>query len=198
MILPATREEQASACLEAAEKHRLNLLAVARRLTGSHDEGMDLFQQTCLNCHDAIQRNGFAGGRYEFYLLISLKNLHYKEKKQRLRFVSIDAEVGHGAADQHGEEERSSLTFVPGQYLAAAEPELSGAAELAEQLMQEVRQQFSPADRLALRLHLDGYSTRQIAELTGQGHHLGVHRQLTRLKSYLRHTFRQAWLALAE
>jgi DNA-directed RNA polymerase specialized sigma24 family protein len=172
----AAHEEQATACLEAAKKHRLNLLAVAVRLAGSQEGGMDLFQQTCLNCHDAIQRNGFAGGRYEFYLLASIKNLHYKTRKQR-REVALpdDYEVAEPAA-----------------------PAASGQAQLAEQLMQEVRVHFSPAERVVLRLHVDGLTTRQIAEAIGQGHHLNVWRAITRMKDHLRITFRQAWDGLVE
>lgn len=178
MIPPATRaanELQATACLEAAEKHRDNLLAVAVRLAASQEGGMDLFQQTCLNCHDAIQRNGFAGGRYEFYLLASIKNLHYKNRKQP-RPVPLVPEL-----------DRAEL------------PDLlrDEQAELAEQMMQEVRHKFSPPERLTLRLHIDGYSCRQISDMT-KVHYAAVWRQLSRMKNHLRETFRQAWEALGE
>ena len=58
---------------------------------------MDLFQQTVLNCHDAIQRHGFHGDRYEFYLLKSLRYLAYREAKVAKRWAPLsDWHQGHG------------------------------------------------------------------------------------------------------
>ena len=61
------------------------LLAGARKLAGSDEGGMELFQQTLLNCHDAIQRNGFNGDRYEFYLLRTLRHAHHRSVFVRKR-----------------------------------------------------------------------------------------------------------------
>ena len=61
MIPATTREAQALACLEAAEQYRSPLMAIAYKLMSPSEEAMELYQQTLLNCHDAIQRNGFAG-----------------------------------------------------------------------------------------------------------------------------------------
>ena len=71
-------EAQTTACLEAGAACRGLLLAVARRLAGSDEGGTELLQQTLLNCHDAIQRNGFNGDRYEFYLLRTLRHAHHR------------------------------------------------------------------------------------------------------------------------
>ena len=79
------REAQATACLKAGETYRALLLSVARKLAGSDEGGMDLFQQTLLNCHDAIQRNGFNGDRYEFYLLRTLRHAHHRSVFVRKR-----------------------------------------------------------------------------------------------------------------
>ena len=177
MIPAATREAQATACLEAADRYREPLLALARCLAGNDEDGMDLYQQTLLNCHDAIQRVGFAGDRYEFYLRTALKNLHRKlQKAQRKHHVEP----------------------LPEELAEAPAPATDGLADLAEQMMDEVREQFSPADRVALRLHADGYSCREIAELTGQGDRWHIRWRLDKLKAHLRETFRQAWEALGK
>jgi RNA polymerase sigma factor (sigma-70 family) len=171
----AAREQQATDCLEAAERHRASLLAVACRYAGSEEGGMDLYQQTVLNCHDAVQRNGFAGGRYEFYLLTSIKNLHYKESKKKQQTVALSVELE--PAD-------------------VCEPPCDAHAQLAEQVAAEVRERFDGNERVILRLHADGYSFQTIAEMLGVSDRWRVRRQLDRLKGILRSTFQQAWDAL--
>lgn len=196
MIPADIREQQACDCLEAAERHRVNLLAVACRLAGSAEGGMDLFQQTVLNCHDAIQRNGFAGGRYEFYLLASIKNLSYKETKARRRTVLWDF-----SADSEGYYESGNAktqAAVRGSQVAPPEPELDEQAQLAEQVMREAKEVFSANDRVVLRLHADGLNARQIAEALGGGDRTWMHRRITSLKDYLRQQFLQSWQALGD
>jgi RNA polymerase sigma factor (sigma-70 family) len=177
----AIREAQATACLEAAEKHRLNLLAVACRYAGSEEAGMDLFQQVVLDCHDAIQRNGFAGNRYEFYLLAAIKNASRKEAKRQQRFTEYQPDKA--------------------ETIAPAAPSSDALAVLGEQVMAEVRSNYSPADRLALRLHIDGYSCQEIAELTGKPGEQArkwIWRRLDNMKASLRATFQPHWDNLAE
>ena len=137
---------------------------------------MDLYQQTVLNCHDAIQRNGFAGGRFEFYLLASIKNLHIKEAKKKQKTVALSAELE--PAD-------------------VSEPPCDAHAQLAEQVAAEVREHFDGHERVILRLHAEGYSYQNIAEMLGVSDRWRVRRQLDRLKTILRGTFQQAWDALS-
>lgn len=206
MLSADTREEQATACLEAAERHREPLLALATKLAGCPEEGMELFQQAVLNCHDAIQRNGFAGERYEFYLYTSLRNYFLKQQRHQSRERRVDfqqAESGSSTRDDEGPapwvaKARSSWEEL--STLTAARPasSLDPHAQLAEQVMAEVQQQFSWADRVALRLSLDGLSCQQIAEHIGKKDQSYVWRRLQRMKEQLRQTFQQAWEALAD
>lgn len=71
-------EALVTARLEADVTCRGLLLAVARKLAGSDEDGVELFQQTPLNYHDTIQRNGFNGDRCEFYLLRTLRRTHHR------------------------------------------------------------------------------------------------------------------------
>jgi RNA polymerase sigma factor (sigma-70 family) len=183
MIPLATREEQATACLEAAEKHQVLLLRVARHLAGNDEDGMELYQQALLNCHDAIRRNdnGFTGDRYEFYLLASIKNLYFKETKKKRRFTEFKPEEA--------------------ETISPAGPSSDALGQLAEQVMAEVKAKFSPADRLALRLHVDGYSCQEIAELTGtpgEQARKWIWRKLDNMKAALRETFKEHWESLGE
>jgi DNA-directed RNA polymerase specialized sigma24 family protein len=200
----ATREEQAMACLEAAEQYRAPLLALATKLTGNAEEGMDLFQQTVLNCHDAIQRNGFAGERYQFYLLSSLRNQFNRSKRRGGREVQVDfqaIESTSSARNDEGPAPWAAKVRRQGVDLNRAPvptPPADAHAHLAEQILAEAKQQFSYADRVLLRLHLDEVPTREIVQLTGYGEHTGIWRRLEKMKEHLRETFQQAWEALGE
>lgn len=175
-----SREQQASACLKAAEVHYSKLLSVAVKLHGGdEDAGKDFFHQVIMNCHDAIQRNGFAGERYEFYLLASLRN-HYKREKSRA------VPMGQLTPDMA---ERLSTE-------AGLSPE--AREHLLAQLAQEVRQNLSFSDRVLLRLHADGISFRDISVITGAGEHSWLRRRIERLKNALRSTFGEAWQGLGE
>lgn len=204
MIPATTREAQATACLEAAEQHRSPLLAIAYKLTGSSEEAMNLYQQTLLNCHDAIQRNGFAGGNYSFYLAQSLRNLYVYQQKQHLREQRTDFQQAEASSEERDDEgcapwvARMAHAQASWEQLHAAGAAPSAEAQLAEQVMEEVRQQFSFADRIALRLSLDGLSCQAIAEHIGTKDQSWVWRRLTRIKAQLRETFQQAWDALGE
>ena len=204
MIPATTREAQALACLEAAEQQRSPLLGIAYKLTGSSEEAMDLYQQTLLNCHDAIQRNGFAGSNYNFYLAQSLRNLYYRTCQQHQREVRVDfqqTESGGSGRDDEGEAPWSAThNQVRNSWEKPSPPGAppSAEAQLAEQMMEEVKQQFSFRDRIALRLSIDGLSCQAIAEHIGTKDQSWVWRRLNRMKTQLRQTFQQAWEALGE
>lgn len=203
-MLPAdTREEQATACLEAADYHREPLLALARKLTGCPEAGMELYQQTLLNCHDAIQRNGFAGDRYQFYLAQSMRHLHTRWLKHHSREIRMDFQFtdsgGYGREDEgdapwSAAHDKVKKAWEEASTMVAPHAE----AQLAEEVMSEVRQSFSFADRIALRLSIDGLSCQQIAEHIGTKDQSWVNRRLKRMREQLRQTFQQAWDALAE
>lgn len=204
MIPAATREAQATACLEAADHHRGPLLGLARKLTGCPEEGMNLYQQTLLNCHDAIQRNGFAGDRYSFYLAQSMRNLYTRQQVQHGREVRVDFQQAEAGGEERDDE--AGAPWAVGranaqsswEQLRAAEAGPDERAQLAEQVMEEVRQQFSFADRIALRLSIDGLSCQQIAEHIGTKDQSWIWRRLGRMKAQLRQTFQQAWDGLAD
>jgi DNA-directed RNA polymerase specialized sigma24 family protein len=197
-----SREAQATACLKAGETHRVLLLAVARKLAGSDEGGMDLFQQTLLNCHEAIQRHGFVGDRYEFYLLKSLRYLAYKEQREAKRWAPLPQQPMADPSDDDFTD--GELSRAEGWAQRSISPEASNAggpdalAQLADQMQEEIRARFSPADRIALRLHVQGESYRDIAALVGGGDHTWISRRVNRMKETLRETFAQAWAALAE
>jgi DNA-directed RNA polymerase specialized sigma24 family protein len=203
----AIREEQATACLEAASIYKDLLLALATKLTGNAEDGMDLFQQVSLNCHDAIRRTGFEGDKYHFYLRAAMHN-HFKRSKQRGgREISYDFQgVMTYSQTRHDEGDApwAAKTGELGRNIAAATSLGVGLeshdahAYLAEQVMSEVRAAFGDGDRVALRLHIDGYSTREIAILTGKPEHTTVWRRLEKMKDYLREKFQQAWDSLEE
>lgn len=202
----AIREEQACACLEAAEKYQAPLLALACQLAGNKEDGMDLFQQVVLNCHDAIQRNGFAGDKYQFYLRASLHN-HYKRQKQRGgREVSVDfQQVPTGSADRNDEYEMpwAAKNFrTHGELraaLATAEQTPADSHDyLAAQVQEEITRVFSFTDRVVWRLHVYGLPAREIAAHLHKPDHTSVWRRIDKMKDYLRSTFQQAWDALAE
>jgi RNA polymerase sigma factor (sigma-70 family) len=203
-MLPATtREDQATACLEAADRHRGPLLALACKLAGSPEEGMELYQQTLLNCHDAIQRSGFAGDRYHFYLAQSMRHLHTRGLRRHSREIRMDFQFadagGHGRDDEGDAPWSAAHDKVKKAWEEAntASP-VHAEAQLAEQVMAEARQQFSFADRVALRLSVDGLSCQQIAEHIGTKDQSWVWRRLQKMKAQLRQTFQQAWDALGE
>lgn len=202
MLSAATREEQATACLEAAERHRELLLALARKLVGCPEEGMNLFQQTVLDCHDAIQRNGFAGDRYEFYLYTSLRNHYRKQQAQHARTVRVDfqaLETGSSGRDDEGPAPwAAKASRSQGELTTTAAPLADAYAQLAEQVQAEAAARFAPADRIALRLHVAGYNYREIAEMTGLLDYTWLFRRVQRMKATLRATFQQAWEALSE
>jgi RNA polymerase sigma factor (sigma-70 family) len=205
MLDTATREAQATACLEAAEHHRELLLALATKLAGNPEDGMDLFQQTLLNCHDAIQRNGFAGDKYQFYLYTSLKNQFKKDNRRRGREVQVDFQALESSSSTRDDEgsapwaanisrQHSSHPTLKASAMLDSDP----LADLADEVMEAVREQFSFVDRITLRLHIDGMSFREIAQLIGRGEQTQFWRRVEKMKAQLRETFQQAYDALID
>lgn len=166
---------QALACLEAADTHRRPLLRLASGLTGSADAGKDLYQQTLLNCHDAIQRKGFTGTDYAPYLSRALRQAHYRRDTAARRFTSL-----------------------PDYYEAVQEVETDDESRhrFAEQVAAAAQAQFAMPDRLMLRLHLEGESYRDISALVGGGDYSWIRRRLEKMKTQLRAAFGQAWSEL--
>jgi RNA polymerase sigma factor (sigma-70 family) len=197
----AAREAQATACLEAAERFQPQLLALATALSGSKEEGMELFQQASLNCHDAIQSGGFQGDGYTFYLRRAIKNLHYRTQKEQQRRVPIS--FTEPALEEEHEQDWAGTGWGQPlvklmQPMCQPEPAHDERAALAEQVMSEVRERFTPADRVALRLSLGGMSCQQIAEHIGTKDQSWVWRRLDRMKATLRELFQPAFDALGE
>jgi DNA-directed RNA polymerase specialized sigma24 family protein len=206
MIPAAIKEAQATACLEAAATYKEPLLALATKLAGSKEGGMDLFQDVVLNCHDAVQRNGFAGDKYQFYLRTAIHN-HYKRTKRReSRTVPMDFGALLAQQDYDTQErepgrspELREWDRTIGQALAGSEQFApQDALPLAKQIQQEITERFSFTDRVLWRLHIDGMPARDIAAHMQRTDHTGVWRRIDKMKDYLRETFQQAWDALAE
>jgi RNA polymerase sigma factor (sigma-70 family) len=195
----ATFEAQATACLQVAEKYRPHLLALAVGLSGSKEEGHELYQQATLNCHDAIQAGGFQGDGYNFYLRRAIKNLHYRNEREKQRLVPFtfaEPTVLNEELPSEWEVDNQEKMHRQ-QWLAANVPE-AAYTQLAEQVMAEAQARFSFADRVALRLSLDGMSCQQIAEHIGTKDQSWVWRRLKRMKEQLRETFQSAFDALSE
>jgi DNA-directed RNA polymerase specialized sigma24 family protein len=96
-VLNSTSEEkdlQALECLRVGAANRGLLLALATRLAGNAEDGMDLYQQSLLDCHDAVQKLGFTGSNYKFYIMQAIKWLAVERSKERQRraglFVAVE------------------------------------------------------------------------------------------------------------
>jgi len=202
MTTLATREAQAMACLEAADHHRAPLLALARKLTGCPEEGMNLYQQTLLNCHDAIQRNGFTGEHYSAYLFSSLRRLHWRQAQHAQREVSHDFQQAEAGSAGRDDEASAPWAAQVRRQQAAASLELpaaaavDGLAALAASVQTELRASFGLFDRVALHLHAEGYSFQDIAEMVGVESRFYIRRRLDSVRHTLSKKFARAWRAL--
>lgn len=197
------RDAQALACLASAAKHHDKLLALAVKLAGGQDEGKDLFHEVMLNCHDAIQRKGYDGDRYEFYLLATLRN-QLRRNKRHTRTVPVDfQEMFLPMADVSTDEDESWSNHkanwkrnLEAHLTEHAGFDIDARAHLLAQLAAEVKETLSFDDRILLRLHADGYTYREIAAMTGAGHYTRIQRRVAKMKDALQATFGQAWAAL--
>ena len=165
------REAQATELLRVCcqSTTRAHLLAYARKLAGS--EADELLQQALLDAHDAVQARGTSceAPDYRFFVMTIMKRRLVDEQRRRGKFVALPDE----AADwQHP---------VPADE----------RAHLGQQVAAYVSETAEPQDRLALRLSADGYSTRQIEQLTGRPNRT-VARALASLKEAVRGAFGQS------
>lgn len=195
----AEREAQACACLAAAEKYLPQLVAMGTALSGSKEAGMELYQQATLSCHDAIQAHGFQGDHYAFYLRRAIRNLHYRTVKEQQRHVTLVPEQATPTAEELPDEWQIDAVEQNRrqQWYAENAPDVA-YTQLAEQVMEKVRQDFTFADRVALRLSLGGMSCQQIAEHIGTKDQSWVWRRLDRMKAHLRKLFQPHFDALGE
>lgn len=189
------REAQATACLKAADTNRVMLLRVATKYAGSKDGGMDLYQQTLLNCHDAIQRNGFPGGEpdLKFYLLRALRTLHFAEVKRNLKTVRVPVACDPAPHEADAWPPPAPHPLAGTVLLPAA---TDGLAHLAAQLSDAVREQF-PEERVVVRLHVEGHSYKAIGEMTGRDDST-LQRAVRRIFTALAAQFRSAYDNLSD
>jgi DNA-directed RNA polymerase specialized sigma24 family protein len=175
----ARRDALATASLAAATEHRAQLLALATRLMEDAAEGMDLYQQVMLDCHDALQHAGAEVRSHKAYLLTALRRAAKKRRRLARRSVPLPA---------HLEE-------LP----AAAPARADGIDCLAEAIHAELSATYPEATVNAFRLHVAGYSYREIEQLMGPGHSFSwLSRKLSAVKDHLRTTFAEAWHNLSE
>lgn len=170
------KEQQATECLRAGAAERGLLLALATKLAGNAEDGEDLYQQSLLDCHDAIQRKGFVGTNYKFYILQSIKWGNVERQRAAQRLTSFD-----GAA-------------LGDQQLTSA-PQVDALAALAAEVEQELTAEFAPADVAAFRLHVAGHTYREMEQLTGRNY-TWLSRKVNKMKEALRTTFAQTWANL--
>lgn len=166
-------DSKATECLRVGAAERGLLLAVATRLAGNAEDGMNLYQQSLLDCHDAIQKLGFSGGNYKFYILQAIKWLNVEQQRAAGRFCLLEAS-----------EELDGAT--------GPAPLEDGLATLAADVEREIERRYSPADVAAFRLHVAGSTYREIEQLTGR-EFSWVRRRIVKMKEFLRATFAQTY-----
>lgn len=163
---PAEREAQASELLRlaCADNVRPRLLEYAARLTGSAEDGMDLYNQALLDTHEAVQLRGAIIRDVQFYLFGVMRNNYTDELRRRSGLAPLEHQ--------------------PEQVLEA-EITVDDTAVLAEQVGAYMQEHFEPADRVLLRLDAEGLSTRKIGNATGRAWRT-VARRLASMKEELR------------
>lgn len=162
----AEREAQASELLRIAcsDSVRPRLLEYAQRLTGSAEDGMDLYQQALLDTHEAVQLRGVVIRDVKFYLFGVMRNNHTNELRRRQGFAPLS----------HQPEEALEGELMPDE-----------TAVLAERVRAVMQEEFEPADRVLMHLDADGYSTQKIADMTGRAKRT-VARRLAWMKDFIR------------
>lgn len=172
------KEWQAAECLRVGAAERGLLLATAVKLAGHAEDGMDLYQQSLLDCHDAIQRKGFVGPNYKFYLLQSIRWLHVERQRAAGKLTEFNDAAHCGPAP-------------------APAPQTDPLASLAADVEQALETDYAPDRALAFRLHAQGKTYREIAQVLGPGRDFSwVRRKVVEMKDALRETFGQAWAGL--
>jgi len=176
----ASFEAQATECLRVGTAERGLLLALAVHLMQDAEEGEDLYQQTLLDCHDTIQRKGFNGANYKFYLYQSIKWGHVARQRAAGKRRPLE------------EAEQYNLTHAH-----APAPEWDALAELAAQVQQELEARYPARWVAAFQLHAAGKTCRELEELmTPRRHFTCIASKLRRMKDALRETFGAAWANL--
>lgn len=174
----AEKEWQAAECLRVGAAERGLLLATATKLAGHAEDGMDLYQQSLLNCHDAIQKKGFVGPNYKFYLLQAIRWLHVERQRAAGKPIEFDDAAHWGPA-------------------SAPASQADPLASLAADIEQALETSYAPERVLAFRLHADGKTYREIAQVLGPGRDFSwVRRKVVEMKEALRETFGPAWAGL--
>ncbi|MDF7810746.1 hypothetical protein [Hymenobacter sp. YC55] len=177
MISPSlTFEDQATACLKAAELHRATLLKFARGISGGDDEaGRELFQEAVLRAHETIQAHGFYGEGYQFYIWRVIKNLRQEQKQAAKRLKPLRA------SEMELEEEHVI--------------DYDSRAHLADQINYELSERCTPADVALFQLHVNGQSYRDIEQLTGKNYRTVGHK-IRQIKTMLQGLFTASYEGL--
>ncbi|MDO7849916.1 hypothetical protein Q5H92_26390 [Hymenobacter sp. M29] len=173
------REAQAAECLRVGAAERGHLLPLAVKLTGSAEDGMNLYQQKLLDCHDAIQQEGFKGSNYKFYILQAIKWGAVEERRRAGKLTPLE------------------LAEAYDRQLNSPAPPEDGLAALAADVETELATGYHPADVTAFRLHVAGSTYRQIGQLTGKDYSW-IRRTIVKMKNELRDTFGAAFSNLSE
>jgi RNA polymerase sigma factor (sigma-70 family) len=184
---PDTFEAQASACLQEAVALRPQLLRYASKLTnGNEEQAFDLVQEASLKLHDIVQGKGLPGGPIKATLFVIMRNLWRVDIRQAARCASVNSSLSQ---EGPGEElEHPALQQYQRQRLqddAAAEQ----TAVLGEAATVALASSFPLADRVLFRLSAEGYSCRDIDEMTGRAKS-SVARTLDRMRTQLQQMLR--------
>jgi hypothetical protein len=193
----------ATECLRIAAAERGFLLGSATTLGGSAEAGHDLYTQALLDCHDAIQRKGFVGTNYKFYLLQAIKwgNAARRRKQARLvplvdvesrTYDEVDFEF-QDAAGAFPVPTRERQVYGP----PGGAPDADSGDELAASINAHLAT-YSTQLATAFRLHAAGNSYREIETLLGAGNEFSwVRRKVVKIKAELRRRFGADWVNLA-
>lgn len=173
----ASRDEQALRLLAATELPAVKgpLLGYARTLCGGDRQAAeDLYYQARLDAHDYVQAKGHTGDDFRFLLLRIIARRH---------------------VDEHRRQEKHPALPAATLELADASPDVDERAHLAQLVAAYVQEEFEPADRVLLRLHVEGYSLRETQQLTGRNYK-AVQRVLGSMFARVREVFGPMWEAL--
>lgn len=172
------REAQAAECLRVGAAERGLLLSLAVKLAGNAEDGHDLYTQSLMDCHDAIQRLGFLGSNYKFYIVQAIKWLNVEQRRKAGKLTALEAAEAYDR----------TLQGAPAE---------DGLAALAADVETELASNYSAADVNAFRLHVAGSTYREIGQLMGKDFSW-IRRTVVKMKDSLRQTFGQAWANISE
>ncbi len=195
------RELQATECLRVGAAERGLLLALATKLAGSAEAGHDLYTESLLDCHDAIQRKGFTGSNYKFYILQAIKWGNVERQRREVRFTELPnmerqrrEDIAVVDFDVPTIDRRTCEGYGYASGLTTSAPAEDGIDTLAAEVERELTGTYSPALVNAFKLHVAGSTYREIQTVMGPGHEFSwVRRKIVKMKEALRETFGQAW-----